>query len=71
MTPLWEQRDELIKADTKLILQWLDLLDANGRESLMWSMLKRFTLPQLKAIHQHATEQIANELAKRGIFPDA
>jgi hypothetical protein len=64
MPPLYQQRTELIAENTELTLRWLALLSPEGQRNVIESMVCNYTLPQLKAMHAHVTEQVAKAEAK-------
>jgi hypothetical protein len=64
MPPLWEQRGELIAENTELTLRWLALLRPEGQRNVIESMVRNYTLPQLKMMNAHVTEQVAKAEAK-------
>ena len=59
MVPLYIQRDELVKENTRLILEWLALADDCERREIVESMVRRFSLPQLKESNLHVAREIA------------
>lgn len=65
MTPLYQQRSELIAANVTLILRWLELLTPEHRRYVIESMVRRFSLPQLRVMQDHVASEIARAEAKR------
>lgn len=59
MPPLYEQRAKLIDEVTKLVLEWLSLLDDEGKYNLISSMVRRYSLTDLRSARGHANEQVA------------
>jgi len=66
MPTLYEQRSVLISENTDLILRWLAVLDERGKHNVIRSMVKKYTLAQLRQMQDHVQQQIAIRLlAKR------
>ena len=63
MPPLYEQRSVLCLENTDLILEWLALLEPSGRKNLIYSMVRRFSLPELKDMNAWVKQQIAEAKA--------
>ena len=59
MTPLWQQRAELIEANTDLLLRWLALVDVDTQHAVIRSMVRSYKLPQLKDVHAHLLREVA------------
>jgi hypothetical protein len=51
MTPLYEQRSILIAENVELLMRWLALLPPDNQRHVIRSMVARYTLPQLRAMH--------------------
>jgi hypothetical protein len=64
MPPLYQQRTELIAENTELTLRWLALLTPKGQRNVIESMVRNYTLPQLKRMREHVTEQVARAEAR-------
>jgi hypothetical protein len=58
MTPLYEQRSILIAENVELLMRWLALLPPDNQRHVIRSMVARYTLPQLRAMHDHVAEQV-------------
>jgi hypothetical protein len=64
MPPLYQQRAELIAANTDLLLRWLALLRPEGQRNVIRSMVRSYKLPQLKLVHTHLLAEVAAAEAK-------
>lgn len=64
MPPLYQQRTELITANTDLIMRWLALLPPEDQGHVIRGMVRRYSLPQLKVMNAHVAEQVARAEAK-------
>jgi len=65
MPPLYQQRAELIEANTDLTMRWLALLTPEHQRNVIDSMVRNYTLPQLKMMNAHVSEQVAKTEAKQ------
>jgi hypothetical protein len=63
MPPLYQQRAELIETNTDLLLQWLTLSSPETQRNIIRSMVKKYTLPQLRIIEVHLRAEVAMALA--------
>ena len=66
MPPLYEQRRILIEENTTLIKRWLSVLDERGKRNVISSMVKKYTLPELRQMRDHVRHQIAIDEHKQG-----
>jgi hypothetical protein len=69
MPPLYEQRSKLIEENTDLIVRWLALLPPDRQRNVIEGFVRRYTLPQLRAMNVHVAEQVAAAEAK--LIPNA
>ena len=53
MTPLWEQKLTLVDENSRLIRDWLALLDEDKRLTLIASLVDGYSLPQLRVMNAH------------------
>ena len=65
MPPLYEQRATLIAENVTLILQWLTLLPPEHQRYLIESMVRRYTLAELRAMRAHVAGEVATQLARQ------
>jgi hypothetical protein len=56
MAPLWQQRSELIDENTRLICKWLADLDDEGKYNVIHSMVRNFTIKDLRAMRDHVRD---------------
>jgi len=59
MTPQYEQRRELVRENATIIRQWLALSDDGTQEEILRSLVKEFSLPDLRKMNAHVKEQLA------------
>lgn len=62
-----EQRIDLILDNTQLILQWLALLDDTRQATLIGSLLRKFSLAELKQSHDHMLQQVGQLSGKKDV----
>ena len=59
MTPLWQQRRELVDENAQLVKQWLALLEDEKQLGLLRSLVDGYTLPNLRTMNAHVKERLA------------
>ena len=63
MPPLYEQRSNLISQNVSLIQRWLALLPTEEQRYVIESMVRRFSLPELRAMREHVAAEVAKKEA--------
>lgn len=58
MAPLWEQRRNLIDANAKLMREWLRQLPPEQQLNLFESMLRKYSVTELRAMNTHLKAQV-------------
>ena len=59
MAALHEQRRQLVEENARLIQQWLALMDAERQLTLLRSMVRTYSLQELRVMNAHIREQLA------------
>ena len=69
MPPLYEQRSNLISQNVSLIQRWLALLPTEEQRNVIESMVRRFSLPELRAMREHVAAEVAKKEDPRCLTP--